>query len=181
MTLIHAGQAVALAAALLSGPLAAASAASGVTADAPEQLRAKFSASLVARHSGKCLDVSGVRLDNGANVYQWNCIAGQSNQEWNFTAVDAGYYTLRATHSGKCLDVAGASTANGANVFQWTCVDGRRNQQWRLVQKDNGYFTVVARHSGKCLDVTDAGTAEGVNVYQWACVNGRRNQEWRLA
>jgi hypothetical protein len=181
MTLIHAGQTLVIAAALLSGSFTAASAVNAATADTLEPLRAKFTATLVARHSGRCLDVSGVSTADGANVWQWTCIVGQRNQEWNFVAAGDGYYTLRATHSGKCLDVAGVSTADGANVHQWTCIVGQRNQEWRLVQKDNGYFAVVARHSGKCLDVAGVSTAQGANVHQWTCIVGQRNQEWRLA
>ncbi|MEV1241579.1 RICIN domain-containing protein [Nonomuraea sp. NPDC050022] len=181
MTLIHAGQAVAVAAALLAAPFTAASAANADTAGAAQRFLPKFSATLVARHSGKCLDVAGVSTADGANVHQWTCINGQANQEWNFVATSDGYYTLRATHSGKCLDVSGASTADGANVHQWTCLNQQRNQEWRLVQKDNGYFSLVARHSGKCLDVAGVSTAEGANVHQWTCLIGQRNQEWRLA
>ncbi|WP_326821578.1 RICIN domain-containing protein [Streptosporangium sp. NBC_01756] len=180
MRLIHAGQALALAAALLAGPFTAASAADTAAAR-PEKLAAKFTATLVARHSGKCLDVAGVSTADGANVQQWTCLPNQRNQEWNLVATDSGYYTLRAVHSGKCLDVAGVGTADGANVQQWTCLSNQRNQEWRLVQKDNGYFTLVVRHSGKCLDVAGVGTADGANVQQWTCLPNQRNQEWRLA
>jgi hypothetical protein len=38
---------------------------------------------IVARHSGKCLDVSGVSFGNGARIQQWQCIgATQRNQLW---------------------------------------------------------------------------------------------------
>jgi hypothetical protein len=181
MRLIRTAQALAVAAALLTGPFTLASAANAVTTKAPESLRAKFTATLVARHSGKCADVSGVSTADGAVLHQWTCINGQLNQEWNFTATTDGYYTLRATHSGKCMDVSGVSTADGAVVHQWTCINGQRNQEWRLVQKDNGYFSLVARHSGKCLDVSGVSTAEGAIIHQWTCINGQRNQEWRLA
>ncbi|GLW09451.1 hypothetical protein Misp01_45800 [Microtetraspora sp. NBRC 13810] len=181
MKLVHAGQAMAVTAALLAIPFAAAPAAGAVTADAPERLGARFTATLVARHSGRCLDVSGVSTADGAILHQWSCINGQPNQEWTFVATSNGYYTLRASHSGKCLDVSGVSTADGAPVHQWTCLNNQRNQEWRLAQKDNGYFSLVARHSGKCLDVAGVSTAQGAPVHQWTCINGQPNQEWRLA
>jgi hypothetical protein len=176
MTPRHTGRALSVTA-LLAVSLTAAPTASAV-ADAPEQLRAKFIANLVAHHSGKCLDVSGGDTADGAKVQQWTC-GGWRNQEWNLVATSNGYYTIRAGHSGKCLDVYGAGTVDGTKVLQWTC-NGAANQEWRLDQRDNGYFTIVARHSGKCLDVSGRGQADGVVVHQWTC-GGWPNQEWRLA
>ncbi|MBV9082650.1 MAG: RICIN domain-containing protein, partial [Acidobacteriaceae bacterium] len=34
-------------------------------------------------HSGKCLDVSGISVEDGAAVYQWTCWGGD-NQKWSF-------------------------------------------------------------------------------------------------
>lgn len=78
MRLVDAGRALAVAAALLSVPFVTAPAASADTGT-PE---ARFRTTLVARHSGKCLDVSGVATHDGANIHQWTCIYGQPNQEW---------------------------------------------------------------------------------------------------
>ncbi|MGV9774287.1 RICIN domain-containing protein [Streptosporangium sp. NPDC003464] len=176
MTLVRAGQAIALAACLLAAPLAGLPAASA--ADGPQEPETRFTATLVARHSGKCLDVYGGGTQDGADVIHWSCHGG-ANQEWRLVATDSGYYTIRAGHSGKCLDVYGSGTQDGADVIQWTCGNGA-NQQWELVQKDNGYFTVVARHSGKCLDVYGGSTRDGADVIQWTCWGGAANQEWKL-
>jgi Ricin-type beta-trefoil lectin domain len=179
MSLVRTGQAVLIAVASLAGPLS--SAANAITTTAPGQRHAKFTASLAARHSGKCLDVAGGSTADGANVHQWTCADGQRNQEWNFMATSNGYYTLRATHSDKCLDVVGGSTADRANIDQWTCGNAQDNQQWRLAQRNDGYFAVVNRNSGKCLDVAGGSTADGANVHQWTCADGQRNQEWKFA
>ncbi len=181
MGLIRAGRALALAAALIAGPFLAAPAAGAATDEGMTKPGLRFRATLVARHSGKCLDVSGVSTQTGANIHQWTCIYNQPNQEWNLVATSDGYYTLRATHSGKCLDVSGVSTQDGANVHQWTCLYNQPNQEWKLIQRDNGYFILVARHSGKCLDVAGVSTDDGANVHQWSCIYGQPNQEWRLA
>ncbi|WP_158558041.1 RICIN domain-containing protein [Spongiactinospora gelatinilytica] len=147
---------------------------------APPALAAPFTnVVLVTHHSGKCLDVADASTADDAQVQQWTCVTGRLNQQWTFTSVGDGYYTVHPQHSGKCLDVATASTADGERIHQWTCFSDRTNQQWRLVQRPNGYFTVVARHSGKCLDV--AGTiANGLPIQQWTCDTSRVNQEWRL-
>ena len=36
---------------------------------------------IIARHSGKCLDVYAASLEDGASVIQWQCHGGQ-NQSW---------------------------------------------------------------------------------------------------
>jgi hypothetical protein len=78
---------------------------------------------LQVRHTGMCLDVRDVSADNGAQLQQWTCLAGQPNQRWQFVKTSDGYGQLKPFHSGRCLDKA------GYNVVQWTCHNGN-NQQW---------------------------------------------------
>ena len=58
---------------------------------------------LIAQHSGKCLDVSGVSTEDRAEIIQWQCHGG-ANQQWRVETV-AGGYQLVARHTGKCVDV----------------------------------------------------------------------------
>jgi len=179
MGLVGAGQVLVLAATLLVVPTVGASAADAVAAGAPER-GVRFTANLVARHSGKCLEVAAAAMEDGGYVQQGTC-AEKENQEWSLTATGGGYYTLKVTHSGKCLDVAGGSRSIGAGVQQWTCLVGARNQEWGLSQRSDGYFVLVARHSGKCLQVMDGDIRDGARIRQWTCVRGLKTQEWRLA
>ncbi len=133
----------------------------------------------VARHSGKCVDVSDNSATNGATILQYTCNGGL-NQQWRLQGAGNGYYRVLAQHSGKCLDVNGASTNNGATVLQWACGSGS-NQQWRFEDLGNGYFRLVARHSGKCLDVSDASTTNGGRLIQWTCGTGTNQQFQRRA
>ena len=87
---------------------------------------------LVARHSGKCLDVSGESTEDGASVIQWQCHSG-ANQQWRVEAVTGGH-RLVARHSGKCLDVTGWSLDDGASIIQWQC-HGGANQTWLVRQR----------------------------------------------
>jgi hypothetical protein len=132
---------------------------------------------IIAKNSGKCLDVAGVATNDGANVQQWSC-HGEKNQAWKLTSKGQGYYAITAQNSGKCLDVAGVSNDRGANVHQWSC-HGGDNQSWMLIPQGGGYYLITAKHSGKCLDVASAGTGDGANVQQWDCHSGE-NQLWRL-
>jgi len=131
---------------------------------------------IIAKHSGKCLDVEGARQDNGVNVQQWAC-GGGPNQRWRLEDAGGGYYRIVAVHSGKCLDVAGGSRDNGANVIQWEC-HGGDNQLWRLEQHGDA-FRIIPKHSGKALDVEGARQDNGANVQQWQ-FGGGPNQLWRL-
>ncbi|WP_326638519.1 RICIN domain-containing protein [Streptosporangium sp. NBC_01755] len=180
MRLVSVGQVLALAATLLVVPFAGAPAADVVAAGAPGRVEGRFRANLVARHSGKCLDVVAGGMEDGANVQQRTC-DGKESQDWSLTATGGGYYTFKAMHSGKCLDVVGDSRSIGAGIQQWTCMIGARNQEWGLSQRDDGYFVLVARHSGKCLQVMDGDVRDGARLRQWTCVRGWKNQEWRLA
>jgi len=132
---------------------------------------------LVARHSGKCLDVSGVSTDDGAAVIQWTCNGGL-NQRWTLQAAADGYYNVVAGHSGKMLDVTGVSTDDGARVIQWSA-NGGQNQQWLLQPVGNGYYTLTARHSGKALDISGVSIDDGAPAIQWTPNEGQ-NQQWLL-
>jgi hypothetical protein len=131
--------------------------------------------SLVARHSGKCLDIASASTADSARALQWPCGAG-ANQRFTVQALGNGYHRLVARHSGKCLDVSGNSTAEGATVLQYTC-GGATNQQWQLRDAGGGYLDLVARHSGKCLQVDQASTADRAPAVQRAC-GGGANQQW---
>jgi hypothetical protein len=85
---------------------------------------------MLARHSGKCLEVADASIDDGANMVQGTC-DGSANQQWSFYLVGGNSYLAVARHSGKCLEVADASIDDGANVVQGRC-NGDDNQRWSL-------------------------------------------------
>jgi hypothetical protein len=130
---------------------------------------------LFARHSGKVLDVSGISLDNGAPVIQWDWWGGD-NQRWRLEAVGDGYVRAVAQHSGKVLDVSGISPDNGAPVIQWDWWGGD-NQRWRFEPVADGVNRLVAKHSGKVLDVSGISRDNGAPVIQWDWWGGD-NQRW---
>ncbi|MEE1754461.1 RICIN domain-containing protein [Streptomyces sp. SP18CS02] len=132
---------------------------------------------LVARNSGKCVDVADFATADAAQLVQWGCGVG-INQHFQIKELGAGHVQIMARHSGKCLDVSGASTEDGAPAVQNVC-DGRPSQQWKIGSAGTlGYTQIAARHSGKCLDVVNQSTADGAALQQWAC-NGGHNQHWQ--
>lgn len=85
---------------------------------------------IIAKNSGKALDVSGVSSKGGAPIIQWDYNNGD-NQKWIIQAVENGYYKVIAKNSGKALDVNGGSQNNGANIIQWDYWGGD-NQLWKF-------------------------------------------------
>lgn len=135
---------------------------------------------IVAKHSGKCLDVRGgvTATSDGAPIEQWTC-SGQANQAWTLQRMGAGNaFEIIASNSGKCLDMAG--TDEGSAIRQMTCT-GQSNQLWRLKDLGNDLYQIISPWNGHCLDVTGgpAATGDGVLTELWNCT-GEANQSWTL-
>lgn len=132
---------------------------------------------LMAKHSRRCVDVSGASQSSGAEVVQWRC-SGADNQQFDLKRRRSGVYQLVARHSGMCLDVAGGSLEDGAQVVQWPCHNGL-NQQFLLGRLADGSYLLIAAHSGLCVDVANAGRFNGPDIIQYRC-HGGDNQRFYL-
>lgn len=152
-----------------------ASALSRTTSEVSSEFNGTYT--LLARHSGKALDVSFASTADGANVQQW-IPNGTVAQQWVIEPLADGYYKITSKASGKALEVSGNSTADGGNIQQWTYTGGA-NQQWKIEATTDGYYKVTARHSDKVVDVSAISTADGANVHQWIYVGGN-NQQWKF-
>ncbi len=130
---------------------------------------------LVAAHSGKFADVSGVSSAAGAGLQQWSATGGL-NQQFDFLDSGGGYYRIRARHSGLVLQVA--SSSSGADITQQPDSNAA-SQQWRALDQGGGAFSFVNRQSGLAMDVWGASTADGARISQYA-VNGNTNQRFQL-
>jgi poly(3-hydroxybutyrate) depolymerase len=130
---------------------------------------------LVAQHSGKFMDISGVSTAAGALLQQWPATGGL-NQQFDFLDSGSGYYRIRARHSGLVLQVA--SSSSGANITQQPD-SGATSQQWRLVDQGNGVVSLVNRQSGLAMDVWDVSTADGARISQYT-LTGNPNQRFQL-
>ncbi len=134
---------------------------------------------VIAKNSGKCLDVRGYSTSAGANLQQWSC-AGTENQQWLFAATGDGSYEVESVNSSMSLNVGGNSSSNGAPIIQWP-YSGAADEKWKLEPTGNGYYTLVVESTGKCLDVRGgpSATGNGTLVQQWTCWGGD-NQAWQL-
>ncbi|WP_069770052.1 RICIN domain-containing protein [Streptomyces sp. LUP30] len=126
---------------------------------------------LVARHSGKCADVTSQSLWAGAQIKQYDCNGGNNQKYW-FKSVGSGYYQLIVRNSSLCVQ------ENTSTVTQEDCDAARTDQNWSLTTSGS-YVNVKSRASGKCLDVNGASTANSAAIITYAC-NGGTNQQWTL-
>ena len=131
---------------------------------------------VVARHSGKALDVFGHQTQDGADVIQW-AYGGGNNQRWTLTHLGNNVYQIMGVESGKALAVASTSTANGTNV-DIRSYNGATNQRWTISATSGGYFRLAPVSApNSALDVNGAQTTDGANVFQWSWTGGN-NQQW---
>jgi len=134
---------------------------------------------VVAKSSGKCLDVTGESTIAGTVIQQWSC-TGNASQQWLFIANADGSYQVQSVNSGMSLNVEGNSSWNGTPIIQWP-FSGTANENWQLEPIGGGYYNLVVESSNKCLDVTGgpSATSDGVPIQQWSCWGGD-NQAWQL-
>jgi hypothetical protein len=134
---------------------------------------------LIARHSGKVLEIGGGTSGNGSPAKQQS-YSGGDNQKWKFEAVGSDFYKLVNEYSGRSLEVKNASTSSGAAIQQWTWLN-TNNQQWSLVKNSAGYYVIKARHSGKVMEVKNASTSNGALILQGGTSGSGTNQQWAVA
>ncbi|MCX3060875.1 RICIN domain-containing protein [Streptomyces beihaiensis] len=127
---------------------------------------------LVARHSGKCADVTSRSLWQGTRIKQYDCNGG-ANQKYWFRPVGSGYYQLVVENSSLCV------RENASDVTQEDCDTSDPAQQWAPATATGTYLNITSRASGECLDVSGASTANGAAVITYSC-NGGTNQQWKL-
>lgn len=88
--------------------------------------------SLIADHSGLCLDIPNGSMDKAVTAQQ-SPLNGGSCQLWGFAPHDAGFNFIVNLKSGLVLDVADNSLKNYATVWQYP-FNGGDSQRWQLLK-----------------------------------------------
>jgi hypothetical protein len=126
---------------------------------------------LVAKHSGKVLDVLGASQSSGAALVQWDYHGG-ANQLFRIFGSP-----IKPVYTDLVLDVVNGSQANGAPIVLYTR-HGGRNQLFRLEhvpdaptghqgETTNTAYRIVAEHSRKVWDIEGASHENGAKLIQW--------------
>lgn len=141
---------------------------------------------LHARHSNKCLGISGGSLSDDGPAIQWTCtgeitdpvhLPSQAvpDQLWLIQYTGEGLHQLVNYQSGKCLD------AGDSFLRQRTCASRSAPQTWRInaaFESDGETHRLVNRSSGDpCAEVLSR--SRGARVDERAC-HGRTNQQWKI-
>lgn len=129
---------------------------------------------IVARNSGKALDVSANSTANGAQINQWDYLGG-ANQKWKIESTGDGYFKLTALHSNKVLDIFQGSLNDNTVAHQWDWVNSD-SQKWQLIDVGSNYFRIVNKKSGKVLDVYGSSGANGALVKQFTYTSATNQQ-----
>ncbi|OON68906.1 hypothetical protein B0919_12120 [Hymenobacter sp. CRA2] len=134
---------------------------------------------VVARGSGRALEVRGAAAEAGAAVVQWEFTQAPS-QQWRFVRISPGseWYRIEVRHSTKCLTAERAD--ENAPVVQRPYT-GSLFQQWKLVAAGPiGSAQLVCRgNETASLAVASADKANGTAVVLQRYL-GRAAQQWRL-
>lgn len=130
---------------------------------------------IVARHSGKALEVSGGGTTAGTAVVQ-STVDGCNCQQWTLEHLYGDYYSIVGLGSQKNLGVASASLTSGAAI-QIQDSTGADHQKFRIRSTGDGYFYITALHSGKTLDVSGNSQNDGASVLQWQ-YKASTNEQW---
>lgn len=111
-------------------------------------------------HNGLFLDMDGNATANATRVVQWEDEGAELYQQFEFTEVGNGVYSIASVPSGRVFDIIDASTANRTELQIYDNYNSK-NQQFILIDAGGGYYQLVARHCGKVIEVPDFSTTLG--------------------
>lgn len=133
---------------------------------------------ILARHSGKSLDVANWGTTNGTRVQQWTWHGGAS-QQWTFEKQSDGCYEIKAnTTTGLNLDLSSPASGTALRLWADNNADGQRFQ---LTSLGGGYYRITPKISTAFgLDVAAASTADGADVIEYAWNSSSWNQQWLI-
>ncbi|WP_229755339.1 RICIN domain-containing protein [Hymenobacter cavernae] len=133
---------------------------------------------IIARGSGRSLDVANSSTEPGAATVQWEFTQAPS-QQWRFVRVAPGsvYFRIEAKHSGACLTVEKNEENSPLVQRPWS---GSFYQQWALTSGGPiGSLQLLNRGTERCASLAAADKANGTPVVAQHAAN-RATQQWRL-
>ena len=100
---------------------------------------------IIAKCSGKALDVAEWSTSPSTNIHQWGLGDNQANQQWILTKDSSGYWTIKSVHSGLVLDADNWGKTAGTNILQY--YDGNQaNQKWSITKLSDGYYKLINKY-----------------------------------
>lgn len=133
---------------------------------------------IVARHSGKVIDVPGGVNENNLQLQQWSDLGGNP-QKWVLTQIANGIYSLTSVNSpDKVIDIRNGTSNNGEAVQLMSNLNTTA-QHFKINDLGNGYWSIINVNSNKAVEVTGSSTADGAKLQQNDFTNAT-NQQWKF-
>jgi len=117
-----------------------------------------------------------LRVNTGFATIQTT--GSSSDQRFEFTRTDDGFYTIRSVASGEFLDVIGAGRTSGTRIQTWAR-NGSCAQRWSIVRDGINQYALLSACSGLALDVMNGSSTAGTGIHLWDR-NNTPAQRWRL-
>ena len=131
----------------------------------------------LAADRGYAVDVRGASKANKANIWLYRT-NGTKAQNFRFSLLKDGTYTLKNPNSGLLVTVAGRSKASGANIYQYTAKK-TAYQRWRISVDAKNRLTFVNKASRLALDLKSGRIEDMRNICQRR-LTGAASQKWVL-
>ena len=124
---------------------------------------------IINQASGSCVD-NGATLNSGSPLSQWQCGAGNINQEWWLWPPSTnGYFAIGNYSSNNPVwTVTGGGTAVNTPVEQ-TNWGQETYQQWNPVLLSSGYYEFADLNSGLCLNVPNGASTNALQLEVATC------------
>jgi hypothetical protein len=122
------------------------------------QIQSGTAYTVVNRATAQAIDDPSGVTTTGEQQQEWAC-NGNTQQNWIFTSVGSGYYTLQNQKSLLYLDT------NGSEIVQ-NPKSGSTTQNWLTTYISNGFYYLTNESSGEVLEVPGGNTNNGTLLYQ---------------
>lgn len=112
---------------------------------------------IVARHSGKVMDVKSYSKDNGGDYHTWED-ANTVNQFFSFEKAGNGYYYIRGKESGKYVTL----NAQRTGLTQWEKLH-HDIQKFRIERNQDGFYAIFSKFNNKRINVANGKKNNGAS------------------
>ena len=116
--------------------------------------------------SGKCLDLAGAKVDNGAPVVTYWC-SSVGHQILNPVN---GRNSLQFEHSNKCLATKESANGGSASFIQQDC-NNRTNQRFQMIPQLYQLSTFMLSNLGMCMSIKKESKSRGATIHQYKCLD----------
>ncbi|MFJ6776532.1 RICIN domain-containing protein, partial [Kitasatospora sp. NPDC091257] len=125
---------------------------------------------LVAKHSGKCIDVQQFSTTPNTTVWQYQ-VNNTANQQWIIVNSGGGVYRIYSVNSLLCLGPQNGAGGSSVPIAQLTPTTAGY-LYWHVVDQGGGYYRLWNYDNGYSIDVSGSSTANQAAIIQYGNTGG---------